>query len=72
LKNALVSLVEAHLKPILDYSSKIGHCKVDLCNVYVGLYQISVEIKATLEQEIVKLVRLSIAESVGNVGFSSS
>jgi len=25
-----------------------------------------------LEQEIVKLVRLSIAESVGNVGFSSS
>jgi len=72
LKNALVSLVEAHLKPILDYSSKIGYCKVDLCNVHVGLYQVSVKIKAILEQEIVKLVRLSIAESVGNVGFSSS
>ena len=44
MKDTLVFLVEAHLKPVLGYSSKIGHYKVDFCNVYVELYQISVEV----------------------------
>jgi len=44
LKDALVFLVEAHLKLVLDYSSKVGYCKVDFCNVRVKLHQISIEI----------------------------
>ena len=71
MQDVLVFLVEAHLKPVLGYSSKIGHCKVDFCNVYIELYQVSIEIKAALEQEIIELVRLSVAESVRNAGFSS-
>jgi len=39
-----VFLVEAHLKPVLGYSSKVGHCEVDFHNVRVELHQISVEI----------------------------
>ena len=72
MQDALVFLVEAHFKLVLDYSSKIGHCKVDFHNVYVELYQISMEIKITLEQEIIKLVKLSTTESVRNMSFSSS
>ena len=44
MKDALVFLVEAHLKLVLGYSSKIGHCKVDFCNVYVELHQISMKV----------------------------
>jgi len=68
----LVFLVEAHLKPVLGYFCEIGHCKVDFCNVYVKLHQISAEIEAILKQEIIELVRLSAAEDVGNMGFSFS
>jgi len=70
LQNALVFLVEAHLKPVLGYSSEISHCEVDFHNVHVELYQISAEIQTTLEQEIIELVRLSATEGVEDVGFS--
>jgi len=71
LEDALVFLVEAHLKPVLGYSSKIGHCKVDFRDVRVELCWISTEIQPALKQEIIELVRLSAAESVGDTGFSS-
>jgi len=38
LQSILVFLVEAHLKPILGYSSEIDHCEVDFCNVHVELH----------------------------------
>ena len=69
MKNTPVFLVKAHLKLVLGYSSEISHCKVDFCNVYVELYWISMEVKATLEQEIIELIRLSATEDVGDVGF---
>ena len=72
LQDALVFLVEIHLKLVLGYSSKIGHCKVDFYNIHIKLHQISVEIKATLKQEIIELVRLSTAEDVEDVSFSFS
>jgi len=72
LKDTLVFLVEAYLKLVLGYSSKIEHCEVDFCNVCVKLHQVSVEIKAILEQEIIELVRLSAAESIKDAGFSFS
>ena len=71
LQDVLVFLVKAHFKPVLDYSSEIGHCEVDFHNVHVELCQVSMEIQATLEQEIIELVRLSAAESIGDTGFSS-
>jgi len=71
LKNALVFLIEAYLKPVLGYSSKVGHCKVDFRNVHIELRWISMEIYPALKQEIIELVRLSATESVGDVGFSS-
>ena len=44
MEDALVFLVEAHLKLVLGYSSKVGHCEVDFHNVCVELHQISTEI----------------------------
>ena len=37
-------MVEAHFKPVLGYSSEVGHCKVDFYNVCIELHQVSVEI----------------------------
>jgi len=71
LQNVLVFLAEAYLKLVLGYSSKIGHCEVDFCNIYVKLHWISMEIKTTLKQAIIELVRLSAAEDVRDVGFNS-
>jgi len=68
----LVFLVEAHLKPILGYSSEVDYCKVDFCNVHVELYRVGTEVETTLKQKIIELVRLSATESIGNMGFSSS
>ena len=49
MQNTLVFLVEAHLKPVLGYSSEVGHYEVDFCNVYVELYRVGVEIEMILE-----------------------
>jgi len=72
LQNALVFLVEAYFKPVLDYSHEIGHCEVDFCNVCIELHWISAKIKVILKQEIIKLVKLSTTEGIRNAGFSSS
>jgi len=71
LQDALVFLVEAYLKPVLGCTSEISHCEVDFYNVLVELHWINMEIQTTLGQEIIELVRLSTAEGVGDVGFSS-
>ena len=65
LQNALVFLVEAYLKLVLDNSYKISHCEVDFHNICVELHKVSMEIEITLEQEIIELVRLNATESVG-------
>ena len=49
MQNALVLLVEAYFKLVLGYSSEIGHCKVNFCNIYVKLHEIGIEIKTILE-----------------------
>ena len=72
LQNTLVFHVEAYLKLVLGYFSKIGHYKVDFCNVYIKLHQISMEIEVILKQEIIELIKLIAAENVGDVGFSFS
>ena len=71
MQDALVFLVEAYLKPVLGCFSEISHCEVDFCNVLIELCWINMEIQTILEQEIIKLVRLSTAEGVGDVDFSS-
>ena len=72
LQNALVFLVKVYLKPVLDNSSKVGYYEVDFCDVYIKLHGISAEVEITLEQEIIKLVRLSTTEDVIDISFISS
>ena len=69
LQNTLVFLVKAHFKPVLGDSSEIGYYEIDFCNVCIELYKIITEVETILKQEIIKLVRLSTAKSVGDVGF---
>ena len=38
LQNTLIFLVKTHLKPALGYSSEVGHCEVDFCNVCIELH----------------------------------
>ena len=71
MQNALVFLVEAYFKLVLNNSSEIGHCKINFYNICVKLYRIRTEVKIILKQEIIELVRLSVAEIVENMGFSS-
>jgi len=49
LQDALIFLVEAYLKLVLDYSSEVDYCEVDFCNVCVELCQISAEVEVILE-----------------------
>ena len=44
LEYILILLVEAYLKPVLDNSKNISHYKVNLCNVYIKLYRVYIEI----------------------------
>jgi len=72
LKNALIFLVEAHLRPVLDNFSEIGHYKVNFHNICAELCRIGVEAVMTLKQKIIELVRLSTAKSIRDIGFSFS
>ena len=71
MQNILVFLVEVHLKLVLGYFYKIGHCNVDFCNIYIKLCWISMEIEVTLKQEIIELVRLNATKGISDTGFSS-
>ena len=44
LKDVLIFLVEAYLKPVLGNPRKIGYCRINFCNIYIKLYRVSVEI----------------------------
>ena len=68
----MIFLIKAYLKPFLGNSSEIIYCKINFHNVHIKLYSISAEVKTILKQEIIKLIRLNTAESVGDIGFSSS
>ena len=43
------ALVEAHLKLVLNYSSKVGYCEVYFCNVYIELHKIGTKVETILE-----------------------
>ena len=70
--DVLVFLVKAYLKLVLSNSREIGYCKIDLHNIHTELCEVCMKIYITLKQEIIKLVRLSIAKSIRNIGFSFS
>jgi len=53
IEDSLLFLVEFYLKPVLDYTGKIGYCKVDLCNIKCELCYVGIEVEAILKQEIV-------------------
>ena len=74
MKNALILLVKTYFKLILGNSRKIHYHKIDLCNIYIKLCKVCVEVKIILEQEIIKLVKLSLStiKSISSIGSSSS
>ena len=49
LQDALVFLVEAYLKLVLGYSSKVGYCEVDFYNVHIELCRVGTEIETILK-----------------------
>ena len=71
MQNALIFLVKVYLKLVLGNSSEIGYCKVNFYNVHIKLHEISTEIKTTLKQESIKLIKFSTAKYVRDAGFSS-
>ena len=52
--------------------SEISHCKNQFCNVYVKLYEISIEVVIILKQNIIKLVKLGVIKSIRDMSFSST
>jgi len=48
-KNLLFFLIKFYLKSVLDYTSKIGYCKVDFCNIGGELCWVGMEVEVTLE-----------------------
>ena len=49
MQDALVFLVEAYLKLVLGYSSKVGYCEVDFYNVHIELCRVGTEIETILK-----------------------
>jgi len=48
-KDLLFFLIKFYLKSVLDYTSEIGYCKVDFCNIGGKLCWVSMEVEITLE-----------------------
>ena len=72
MQNALIFLVEAYLELVLGDSSKICYYEVDFYNVHIKLHRVYTKVEITLEQKIIKLIKLSIVEDISSIDFSSS
>jgi len=44
IEDSLFFLVKFYFKLVLYYTSIVGYCEVDLCNVRCELYQVSTEV----------------------------
>ena len=65
--NASILLFQCYLKPILYHSGHISHCKIDFVNIWLKESWSGVEIKTTLEEEMVQLVRVRSVKDIRNV-----
>jgi len=52
----------------LHYTGEIGHCEINFLFIGRELQSIGMEVKSTLKQEVVKLVRIRTIEGIWNAG----
>jgi len=64
--NALILLFQYYLKPVLYYSGHISHCEIDFVKIQLKESWSGAEVKMTLEEETVKLVRVRSIKDIQN------
>jgi len=64
--NASILLFQGYLKPVLYHSGHISHCKIDFVNIRLKESWSGEEVKTTLEEETVKLVRVRSVKDIQN------
>jgi len=64
--NALILLFQCYLKPILYHSGHISYCKIDFVKIQLKDSWSRVEITMTLEEKMVKLVRVHSVKDIRN------
>jgi len=64
--NASILLFQCYLEPVLYYSGHISHCKIGFVAVRFKNGRSGVEVKTTLEEEMVKLVRVRSVKDIRN------
>ena len=65
--NASILLFQCYLKPVLYHSGHISHCKIDFVNIRFKESWSGAEVKTTLEEETVKLVRVRSVKDIQNM-----
>ena len=64
--NTSILLFQCYLKPVLYHSRHISHCEIDFVVVRFKNGRSGVEVKTTLEEEMVKLVRVRSVKDIRN------
>jgi len=64
--NASILLFQCYLKPVLYHPGHISHCEIDFVVVRFKNGRSGVEVKMTLEEEMVKLVWVCSIKDIWN------
>jgi len=64
--NASILLFQCYLKPVLYHSGHISHCEIDFVEIRLKESWSRAEVKTTLEEETVKLVRVCSVKDIWN------
>ena len=65
---AEVFLLQYNFEPILHYTGKIGHHKIDFFFISGKLRGIGMEVESTLKQKMIELVKIRAVEGIQNTG----
>ena len=64
--NVLILLFQCYLKPVLYHSGHISHCEIDFVKIRLKESWSGAEVKTTLKEETVKLVRVCSVKDIWN------
>jgi len=64
--DASILLFQCYLKPVLYHSGHISHCKIDFVKIQLKESWSRAEVKMTLEEEMVQLVRVCSVKDIRN------
>ena len=64
--DASILLFQCYLKPVLYHSGHISHCEIDFVKIQLKESWSGAEVKMTLEEETVKLVRVRSIKDIQN------